>query len=53
MADKPEKRRYTWPWFVLAAVVLGIALAILWVSREVARTRNQREWNTPTAPARP
>ena len=41
--------RYTWPWFVLGAVLLGICLAVLWVSREVNRTRQLREWNTPPA----
>jgi hypothetical protein len=32
---------------VLAAVLLAIALAILWMSYEVARTRMIRELNTP------
>src|ERR1039458_7664951 len=30
--DTPPKRHYTWPWFVLGAVVLAIALAVLWMS---------------------
>ena len=43
--NEPDEnpRRYKWPWFVLAAVVLAVALAILWVSfavREVERERN-------------
>jgi len=41
----PPRPRYRWPWFVLAGVLLGIALAILWVSHEVARTRSLRQWN--------
>ena len=45
----PEnKRRYTWPWFVLAAVLLAIALAVLWMSKEIARTRRIRDLNEPT-----
>ena len=41
------KQRYTWPWFVLAGVVLGIVLAIIWMSHEVERTRRNREFNSP------
>jgi hypothetical protein len=40
-----EKPRYTWPWFLLAVVVLGLALAIFWMSALVRRTREQRETN--------
>ena len=31
-----HKRRYTWPWFVLAAVLLAILLAMPCMSRESA-----------------
>ena len=44
----PEnKRRYTWPWFVLAAVLLAIILAVLWMSKEIVRTRRIRDLNEP------
>jgi len=49
--EPPPKRRYTWPWFVLGAVLLGILLAILWLSREIARTQRLKEWNDPNYPA--
>jgi hypothetical protein len=42
-----NRRRYTWPWFVLAAVLLAIALAVLWMSKEIARTRRIRDLNAP------
>ena len=47
--NEPDEgpRRYKWPWILLAAVILFIALAILWVSfavRQVERERN------PSAP---
>jgi len=29
--------KYTWPRYVLAAVILFVVLAILWMSQEVAR----------------
>jgi len=42
------RQRYTWPWFVLAAVLLGIVLAIVWMSHEVERTRRNRDFTAPT-----
>jgi hypothetical protein len=47
LTDPGSRRRYTWPWFVLAAVVLAIALAVLWMSKEIARTRRIRDLNEP------
>ena len=43
------KPRYVWPWFALAALLLGVVLAILWMSAEVRRTRERREWTQPPA----
>ena len=40
-------RTYTWPRVALAAVLLAIALAILWMSWEVGRTRMIRTLNAP------
>ena len=58
---KPNNRRHTWPWFVLAAFVLAVLLACWWMAREVARvkrikssTREQYGGLTPGAvPAPP
>jgi hypothetical protein len=44
-------RRHTWPWFVLAAVVLAVLLAILWLSREIERTRKLRDQGVPRSEA--
>ncbi len=41
--------RYRWPWFVLGAVVLGVALAVLWMSKEVERARRIRDANAPAS----
>jgi hypothetical protein len=41
-------QRYRWPWFVLAAFLLAIALAILWMGYEVRRTRQIRDLNAPS-----
>ena len=40
-------RRYKWPWLVLAAVVLGVVLAIVWMSFAVKREKEERDFNSP------
>lgn len=35
--------RYTWPWILLGFVVLGVLLAIMWMSVLIHRTREQQE----------
>jgi hypothetical protein len=40
-------RRYKWPWFVLAAVLLFIALTIVWVSFAVKKVERERDVNAP------
>ena len=46
--------RYRWPWFVLAALLLGVALAIVWMSFAVHLEKQERDVNAPlpTNPAR-
>jgi quinoprotein glucose dehydrogenase len=48
--EKDRPPRYTWPWFVLGMVVLGVVLAVIWMTALVRRTREQREnfWPVPT-----
>jgi len=40
-------RRYKWPWFVLAMVVLGIVLAIVWMFFAVRKVERERNFNPP------
>jgi heme/copper-type cytochrome/quinol oxidase subunit 2 len=40
-------RHYKWPWFVLAAVILFVALTIVWMSFAVKRERQERDFNAP------
>lgn len=53
----PNPPRYRWPWFLLAAVILAVVLAIAWMSVAVRRTRELRDSNpfpsevTPQKPA--
>ena len=53
MAPEPNSQsnarpRYVWPWFVLAAFLLAIVLAVLWMSQEIRRTRWIRDANSPS-----
>ena len=48
--DNQRRQRYNWPWFVLAAVLLAIVLAVAWMSKEIERTRRIRDLNAPAAP---
>jgi hypothetical protein len=50
--ENPPKPNYKWPWFVLAAVVLGIVLAILWMLAAVQREKSERDFSTPVPAAR-
>jgi F0F1-type ATP synthase assembly protein I len=53
--ENSPKPNYKWPWFVLAAVLLGIVLAVLWVAAAAKKVERQRDYNAPlpdTAPAR-
>ena len=55
MSDpKGNPQRYQWPWFVLAAFLLGVALAIVWMSFAVHREKEERDVNAPlpAVPAR-
>lgn len=40
-------RRHRWPWLVLAAFLLGVALAVLWVRFEVRKVERERDVNAP------
>jgi len=43
--DKPPlpRRRYRWPWFVLAALLAAVLLAAAWLSFEISRTQRIRD----------
>jgi hypothetical protein len=51
--DISDKRHYTWPWLLLGAVLLAIALAVLWMSKEIERTRRIRDLNAPAPQSSP
>jgi hypothetical protein len=45
--DNQNPRRYKWPWFALAAVVLAVTLAVVWVSFAVKKVERERNFNAP------
>jgi hypothetical protein len=47
--SNPNKnpRRYLWPWLVLAAVLLAIVLAVVWVRVAVKKIERERDYNAP------
>jgi hypothetical protein len=50
--DQKPPRHYRWPWWVLAAFLLGVALAVLWMVFDVRTIEQERNFNTPP-PANP
>jgi hypothetical protein len=47
-------RKYRWPWFAAAAVLLAVVLAVLWVSNAAKKVAEERDFAPlpATAPAR-
>lgn len=41
----PSGPSYRWPWLLLAAVVLGILLAVVWLVAETRRLKKQRQYD--------
>jgi hypothetical protein len=50
--DAPQQK-YKWPWFVGAAVVLGIALAIVWMFFAVKKVERERDFSAPLPSSAP
>ncbi len=49
MDESNEKpRRYKWPWWVLAAFLLGVVLAVLWMIFDVQTIEQERNPNVPS-----
>jgi len=41
------KINYKWPWFVLAAFLAAVVLAVFWMSYAVQREKQERDFNAP------
>lgn len=42
----PPRPQYRWPRYVLAAFLLAIVLAVIWLSFEIRRTQRIRQLNS-------
>jgi len=51
--NPPAPHRHLWPWIVLAFVLLGVLLAVVWVRHEVLRLQWQKEVALPESSASP
>jgi hypothetical protein len=47
--ENAPRRNYKWPWFALAAVLLFITLAVLWVIFAAEKVGQQRGVNAPVS----
>ena len=45
--DNLPKLKYRWPWFVMAAFLLAVLLAVLWMGYAVRREKQERDFNAP------
>ncbi len=43
----PPPQNYKWPWFVAAAVVLFLALAVVFVGFKAMQIKQERNFNDP------
>jgi hypothetical protein len=43
----PPKQNYKWPWFVLAAVLLFIVLAVAFVGFKARQIEHERDFSAP------
>ena len=52
--NNSPRPNYKWPWFVLAFVIVGFALAVVWVTLAAKKVAAQRDFAPlpATAPAR-
>ena len=41
------KQKYRWPWFLLAAAVVFLALTVVWVWFAAHREEQERNFNAP------
>ena len=44
-----ERERRLWPWFLLALFLFGVALAVVWLSKEIRRVKRIKESNAGQA----
>jgi hypothetical protein len=48
----PPRQDYKWPWFVAAAVLLFVVLAVVFVGLKAMQIKQERDFNTPMPSAK-
>ena len=51
--DNLPNPTYKWPWFVLAAFLTAVVLAVLWMSYAVRHEKQERDFNAPLPSSAP
>ena len=51
--DNLPKQNYKWPWFALAAAVLAIVLAVVWMTFAVRKVERERDFSGPLPSSAP
>lgn len=44
-----NQTRYVWPWFIAAAVIVAVVIAVLAIRAEAIRVKQQRQFSIPEA----
>jgi uncharacterized membrane-anchored protein YhcB (DUF1043 family) len=51
MIDSPPptepRPRYIWPWYIAAAMVLGVVIAVFAIRAEANRVKQQKQYQLP------
>jgi len=51
--ENSARQNLKWPWFAAAAVVLGIVLAIVWITFAVKKVERESDLNAPLPSSAP
>jgi hypothetical protein len=51
--ENSPRPNYQWPWFALAAVLLAIVLAIVWMTFAVRKIKRERDFSAPLPSSAP
>ena len=55
--NEPEEnsppQKYLWPWYVLAAFLLAVVLAVAWMGFAVKRQKQERDFSAPLPSSTP
>jgi hypothetical protein len=47
LKDDAPRQTYRWPWLAAAVVLLGIVLAVVWMTIAVKKLQRERDFSAP------